>query len=104
MPRVTTAIPGPCTSSPWTASSSSVAWSSSNSSNGGRKATTESATRSGSVEGTGSASKVTTRRSSGTSTCFGVSPPRSTLSEAAMTSTPSPCRYACTLPAGRWMA
>ena len=36
--------------------------------------------------------KSSTRNSSGTSTCLGVSPPRSTLSELAITSTPTPCR------------
>ena len=50
---------------------------------------------------TGPAVKSSTDSSSGTSTCFGVSPPRSTLSELAIISTPTPSRYAWRLPAGR---
>ena len=40
----------------------------------------------------------------GTSMCFGVRPPRTTLSQFAMISTPSPETYACRLPASRNMA
>ena len=42
--------------------------------------------------------KSTTRRSSGTSMCFGVSPPRITLSELAMISTPPPDRVGVQVP------
>ena len=52
----------------------------------------------------GLASKSSTSSSSSTSTCFGVSPPRRTLSELAMISMPTPRRYAWRLPAGRKIA
>ena len=54
--------------------------------------------------GSASGSKSTTDTSSGTSMCLLVSPPRRTLSEFAITSNPSPRRYACTFPAGRYTA
>ncbi|COY26258.1 Uncharacterised protein [Mycobacterium tuberculosis] len=38
----------------------------------------------------GVGAKSSTRNNSGTSTCLGVSPPRNTLSELAITSTPKP--------------
>ena len=47
------------------------------------------------------ASKRTVASNSRASTCLGVSPARSTLSELAMISTPLPRRYACGTPAGR---
>jgi hypothetical protein len=55
---------------------------------------------------TGSTNGVVSRMrsSSSTSTCFSVSPPRTTLSLAPISSMPAPLRYACRLPAVRWSA
>ena len=63
-----------------------------NSRNGGRNSSWPSMEVSGLSIGTPTASNSMVFSSSGTSTNFGVRPPRSTLSEDAMTSMPRPCR------------
>ena len=65
---------------------------SSKSSTSGRNTETPGMESSDARYGTDTGVKSSTSSSSGTSMCFGVSPPRSTLSEAAISSTPSPLR------------